>query len=161
MAAVVTLEAAAAAVEVLLRRVEERARSMYEGGSDNIRAAAIAARYGIPATFLVNPVEPERDPRLPPDVYVLARPTSQGRRYRVYLWADEIADYRRACRLASATVRALQYHISRVYTFQGVKVTWKDVQAARLLLRGLGWLVTDYDVSRLVKLAELLKPEVG
>ncbi|MEM1788057.1 MAG: hypothetical protein QW085_05645 [Pyrobaculum sp.] len=161
MAEVVTLDAAVVAVTALLQVIEERARSMHQGGSDNIRAAAIAARYGIPATFLVRPVEPERDPRLPPDVYVLTRPTSQGRRYRVYLWADEIPEYRRACRMVSATVRALQYHISRVYTLQGAKVTWKDVQAARLLVRGLGWLVTDYDVARLVKLAELLKPEVA
>ncbi|MEM1849357.1 MAG: hypothetical protein QXH70_09530, partial [Thermofilaceae archaeon] len=106
MAEVVTLDAAVVAVTALLQVIEERARSMHEGGSDNIRAAAIAARYGIPATFLVRPVEPERDPRLPPDVYVLTRPTSQGRRYRVYLWADEIPEYRRACRMVSATVRA-------------------------------------------------------
>lgn len=144
------------AARYLLRRVEERARRVEEGG-DVARAAAVAARLGVPATFLVKPVEIAEDPEL--GLYVLSRyvPSRVGaRRYKVFLLSSEVQDFMRARKLVAsrkATVRSVQYHISKVYGFGETRITWKDVQAARLIaLRRGGRIV--YDLSRLLRVAK-------
>ncbi|MEM4667301.1 MAG: hypothetical protein QW498_08390 [Thermofilum sp.] len=140
------------AARYLLRRVEERAKALEEGG-DVARAAAVAARLGVPATFLVKPVEIVEDPEL--GLYVLSRQVG-GRRYKVFLTREEVPVFMRACKLVAArkaTVRSVQYHISKVYGFDETRITWKDVQAARLIaLRRGGRIV--YDLSRLLRVAK-------
>lgn len=138
------------AARYLLRRVEERARRVEERG-DVARAAAVAARLGVPATFLVKPVEIAEDPEL--GLYVLSRQVG-GRRYKVFLTREEVPVFMRACKLvAKATVRSVQYHISKVYCFGETRITWKDVQAARLIALGRGGRIV-YDLSRLLRVVK-------
>jgi len=146
----------------VLEEVSERAKLLLERTrSLNAHAAVIAATIGIPASFIIEPVVPLREATLPEGVYVLQRWTrTQRRRYRVYIREEEIGDYIRACRMATSA-RILEHYISRIYALPGVRLTWKDVQAARLVSWGLPHLVYAYDVGRLARIAAKIAATAG
>ncbi|MEM4976122.1 MAG: hypothetical protein QXT64_02230 [Desulfurococcaceae archaeon] len=96
---------------------------------------------------------------MPPGIFALHRFTKRGYRlYRVYLREEEIPAYTHASRQASSQ-RVVEYYINKIYKLPKIKITWKDVQAARLLVWGYPQLIYAYDLGRLIKITETVNED--